>query len=138
MNKQFFSLLALLGIFALAFTACNDDDELTANITINETGSDLGGDVTGDGGSTSSTYTWTNNLQTVDYNMDITSAQGGSFQLSILDADGQSVLNETLVAGQGDDSRSGVSNVGIAGEWTVTVTATNFVGDGSFSISPGD
>lgn len=138
MIKKMYSLLAILSVFALTFTACNDDDELTANITINETGSDLGGDVTGDGGSASRSYDWENNLQTVDYNMDITAAQGGSFQLLIQDANGETVLNQVLEVGQGDDSRSGVSNAGVPGTWKVTVTATNFVGDGSFSISPGD
>jgi uncharacterized lipoprotein YehR (DUF1307 family) len=135
--KTLGSLLVILSL-SLAIISCGDDDEPTASVSINETASDLGGDVTGDGGSTEQSYTWTNSLSTVDWNMDITSVSGGSFNLSIKDADGANVLNQTLTAGQGDDSRSGVSSSGTSGVWTISVTLTNFNGDGSFSISPGD
>lgn len=130
--------LGFLLLFAFTVMSCEDEPELTASVTINETGSDLGGDVIGNGGSTTESYTWTNNLSTVDYNMDITAAQEGSFQLQITDADGKVVLNQTLTSGVGDDSKSGVSQSGTAGAWTVQVTLSNFKGDGSFSISPGD
>ena len=136
--KTYTSLLVILAAF-LFVAGCGEDDEApSASVSINETGSDFGGDVTGDGGSTEQSYTWTNNLSRVDWNMDITAAAGGSFNLSIDDADGNNVLSQTLTVGQGDDSRSGVSSAGTAGEWTITVTLTNFSGDGSFSISPGD
>ncbi|REE05628.1 hypothetical protein [Marinoscillum furvescens] len=130
--------LGFLLLFAFAVMSCEDEPELTASVSINETGSDLGGDVTGNGGSATESYTWTNNLTTVDYNMDITAAQEGSFQLQITDADGKVVLNQTLTSGVGDDSKSGVSQSGTAGEWTVEVILKDFKGDGSFSISPGD
>ena len=70
--------------------------------------------------------------------MDITAASGGSFQLIIKDANGSTVLNNTLTKGVGDDSASGVTNSGTEGDWQITVTLTNFNGDGSFSISPGN
>ncbi len=131
--------LATTLIMMLTIIGCGDDEgELMATISVNETGDTFGGDVTGDGGSTSESFTWTNNLTTADYNMDITSAAGGSMNISITDAQGASVLNQTLTAGQGDDSRSGVTSSGASGDWTVVITLTEFDGDGSFSLSPGD
>ncbi|MEQ9219521.1 MAG: hypothetical protein RLO17_15825 [Cyclobacteriaceae bacterium] len=132
------SLIALMLITGSLFISSCGEEDPTASVSINETGSDLGGDVTGDGGSTVRSYKWNNSLRTIDYNMDITAAKGGSFTLSVADADGTSVLNQTLVVGQGDDSKSGVSATGTSGEWTITVTLTDFNGDGSFSISPGN
>lgn len=138
-NLKLFGLI-FLGVFTILLSSCNNDDEpsLTASVSVNETGSDIGGDVTGNGGSTTQVITWNNSLRTVDWNMDITSSTAGSFNLSINDAEGNNVLNETLVRGQGDDSRSGVSSAGTAGDWTITITLTDFNGDGSFSISPGN
>lgn len=120
----------------LIVTACKED--LMASVSFNEVGDTLGGDVIGDGGSTTRTYTWNNSLPTADYNMDITASSGGSFNLNITDPTGKVVLNQTLVVGQGDDSKSGVTSSGATGEWTVTITLTNFDGDGSFSLSPGN
>ncbi|QCK17061.1 hypothetical protein DCC35_10985 [Mangrovivirga cuniculi] len=124
---------------------CKDDYEPYAHVTFTETGteientsSDIEGDVVGDGGSTTEVYTWNNSRTTVEFNMDITAVKGGSFNLTIQDADGVEVLNETLVVGQGDDSRSGVSASGTPGDWTVTVTLVEFNGDGSFSVNPGN
>ncbi len=136
MNSKIF--LTVLAVSALLFfTGCGEDDPV-ANITITAVGSDLDGDVTGNGGSRTQTFNWNNPKTTVDYNMDITAAKGGSFNLLIKDSAGATVVNQTLVKGQGDDSKSGVSSAGAAGAWTVTVTLVNFNGDGSFSISPGN
>lgn len=132
--------LLFLICFVASFTiiSCDDEAEPTAQISINETGSDLGGDVTGNGGSETNTFTWNNPQQTADWNMDITAAGGGSLRLTITDAGGQTVLNQTLQKGQSDDSRSGVTSTGTAGDWLITVSVTDFNGDGSFSLSPGN
>jgi hypothetical protein len=130
-------VLAAIVMTSVSFTSC-EKDEPFASVSINETGSDLGGDVTGDGGSVTESYLWNNPLPTADWNMDITSTVGGSFNLMIKDSDGVTVLNQTITAGQGDDSKSGVTSSGASGEWTITVTLTNFNGDGPFSISPGN
>jgi len=139
MKAMKFKTLVLVAIVmtSVSFTSC-EKDEPYASVSINETGSDLGGDVTGDGGSVTESYLWNNPLSTADWNMDITSTVGGSFILMIEDSDGVTVLNQTLTAGQGDDSKSGVTSSGASGEWTITVTLTNFNGDGSFSLSPGN
>ena len=137
LNFKFFGVILVLALTSLILTNCSKDNPF-ATVTINETGSDLGGDVIGDGGSTVESYTWNNPESTVDWNMDITATSGGSFNLTINDADGNKVLNETLVAGQGDDSKSGVSASGSSGDWTITINLTDFNGDGSFSISPGN
>ena len=130
-------MFSVVSVISLGLVSCSEDDP-TATVTINSTGSDFGGDVTGDGGSTTQNYTWSNSQATVEYNMDITAAVGGTFNLTIQDADGTNVLNETLQKGVGDDSKSGVSSAGTAGDWTVIITLTSFSGDGSFSLSPGN
>lgn len=138
MFKSLFSFrVATMLVLALILFSCNGDEPF-ALVSVNETGGTFGGDVNGDGGNTQQSYKWNNALTTVDWNMDITSLAGGSFNLSITDADGTNVLNQSLVAGQGDDSKSGVSSAGTAGEWTITITLANFDGDGSFSITPGN
>ncbi len=135
-NTKVLVLFFLAGLGSILLTSCKK--ELFATITITATGSDLDGDVTGDGGSTSQTYTWNNPQTTANWNKDITSSAGGSFRLVIKDADGAIVLDNTLTKGVGDDSASGVTNAGTVGDWQVTVTLTDFNGDGSFSISPGN
>ena len=133
--------LTLIGLFAISLalvTSCNKDDDPFARVTIEETGSDLGGDVTGNGGSTSESYVWNNSLASANWNMDITATNGGSFRLIIEDAEGAIVLDRILTAGEGEDTADGVTDLGTAGEWTIRVTLTDFNGDGSFSTSPGD
>jgi hypothetical protein len=104
-------------------------------ITFTPAGND--GDVTGGGGSATSTFDWTNSLTRAELNMDITASSGGSFQVVVKDADGNEVINETLTVGVGDDSKNVCSSSGTAGTWTVTVTVTEFSGDGSYSLSQG-
>ncbi len=128
----------MIAFISLATIGCSKDDEPMAKVNITAQNTDFDGDVTGQGGSLNKSYTWNNPLATVDYNMDITAASNGSFQLILQDADGAVVLDRTIVAGQGEDSRSGVSQAGVPGEWTVKIVLNNFKGDGSFSISPGN
>lgn len=127
----------ILCLSVVLFSAC-EEEELTASVSVNEVGGTFGGDVTGDGGSVIKSYSWNNTLQTADVNMDITASKGGSFTLTITDPGGVEVMNETLIYGQGEDSRSGVTTSGEPGDWTVTITLVNFNGDGSFSLTPGD
>ncbi len=127
--------------FLIFVASCSDDDTpLTANVTITtptQTG-DIGGDVTGNGGSYTQSYDYVNQLTTADYNMDFTSGPGGTFKMVVQDADGTEVLSKTLIKGQGDDSASGVTSQGTAGTWKVVITLTDFNGDGSFSLSEGN
>ena len=135
-NLLKFSLFALT---LTLFIACSDDDGPTAQITINsEATGDLGGDFTGNGGTASEIFTWQNARATADYNADITATASGVFLMNIKDADGTEVLNRTLGNTPEPDSFSGVTATGTAGEWTVTITVTNFSGDGSFSVSAGN
>lgn len=136
--KKVILFLTLL-LTSNAFISCSDDDGPTAQITINEgTTGDLGGDFTGNGGTALETFTWQNGQLTADYNADITATATGVFLMSIRDADGTEVLNRTLGDTPEPDSFSGVTSAGTAGEWTVTITVTNFSGDGSFSVSEGN
>ena len=125
----------------LILTACDnsDNDGLWAEITVNEgPEGDIGGDFTGNGGDATRTTEWTNSLTTADYNADITAPQGSVFQMVVRDADGKVVLDRSLQGGSEPDSLSGVTNSGTSGIWTVTITITDFAGDGSYSLSEGD
>lgn len=95
------------------------------------------GDITGSGGSVSSTHTWNNSQKKAELNMDITASYGSSCQIIVEDADGNEVLNETLKVGIGDDSKTVCSDSGTSGTWTVTIKLTDFNGDGSFTLSQG-
>lgn len=141
-------LFILTIVVATVFVGCsNDDDDGSVEIRVNGTvlfddGDDFNGDVDGDfsgtGGSASRTFIWLNNLTTADYNADITATAEGTFTMVVRDADGESVLNRSLNGASEPDSFSGVTDVGTAGLWTVTITLDSFNGDGSFSLSEGD
>jgi hypothetical protein len=135
---KFITLIAAILVAGVSFTSCEEDEDPKAIVSWNSIGDSLSGDVTGEGGSISKSYTWNNPLATADYNMDITAASGGSFNFKITDSEGTIVLNQTLTAGVGEDSKSGVTSSGASGQWTITVTLINFFGDGSFSLSPGN
>jgi len=143
--------LLLLTIFAMAssaLTSCsNDEDDVMAQVRVNgtvliENGDDYNGDVdgdfTGNGGTSSKTFSWNNALTTAEYNADITSSIGGGFKMTVMDADGKSVLDRSLNSGTEPDSFSGVTSAGAAGIWSVTISLTTFNGEGSFSISEGN
>ena len=131
--------ISLLTFVFTAFLACSDDDPALI-ASVNNTSisaEDFGGDVTGNGGSATEIFVWNNTLSTADYNMDITSSAGGSFRLMMTDAEGTTVIDQTLDGSVEPDSFSGVTSVGTPGDWTVTLTLSNFNGDGSYSVSSG-
>ena len=124
-----------------------DDSEQSVTVKVNgqvlfDNGDDFNGDVdgdfTGNGGSTTRTFVWQNNLSTADYNADITATSEGVFKMDVKDADGNVVLNKSLNGAVEPDSFSGVTSSRTSGIWTVTITLTSFNGDGSFSLSEGD
>ena len=130
-----------------AFVGCsNDDDDTMVQVRVNgvifDNGDDFNGDVdgdfTGNGGSATRTFIWLNNLTTADYNADITATSEGTFNMVVLDADGNTVLDRSLNGAVEPDSFSGVTDVGTSGIWSVTITVNSFNGDGSFSLSEGD
>ena len=142
LTKFFFMFFTVV-----AFVGCsNDDDDTMVQVRVNgvvfDNGDDFNGDVdgdfTGDGGSATRTFVWLNNLTTADYNADITATAEGTFNMVVLDADGNTVLNRSLDGAVEPDSFSGVTDSGTSGIWSVTITVNSFNGDGSFSLSEGD
>jgi hypothetical protein len=126
-------------ITSLLFSSCNNDDDLSANVTLTEgIDGDIGGDFTGNGGTTSETFNWQNDLSTADYNADITASTTGLFQMIVKDSEGMTVLDRSLNGGIEPDTFSGVTSSGEAGMWTVTINVSNFKGDGSFTLSEGN
>ena len=119
--------------------SCSNDDNLFANVTLTEgIDGDIGGDFTGNGGSTSKTFNWQNNLSTADYNADITASNTGLFRMIVKDSEGTTVLDRSLNGAVEPDTFSGATSSGKAGTWTVTINVSNFKGDGSFTLSEGN
>ena len=149
-----------MSVVALAFTlvffvACSNDDDTFARVTVNGTElttnssdfvvgdrSDFNGDIdasfTGNGGTATRMFSWNNNLNTADYNADITATAEGSFQMIVEDSQGVVVLDRTIDGATEPDSIDGVTSAGSPGIWVVTIRVTNFKGDGSFSMSEGN
>lgn len=146
MNFKSLSLIAIFFSMALFVTGCSKDDGPMAQVRVNgvvfDNGDDFIGDVDGDfigtGGSDSRTFVWQNSLSTADYNADITATSEGVFQMVVRDADETIVLDRSLNGAVEPDSFSGVTSSGTSGIWSVTITLTDFNGDGSFSLSQGN
>ncbi len=139
----------------MIMVSCTKDDDATASVTVNGTRltatpsnfvvgdrSDYNGDIdasfTGNGGSATRVFSWNNSLATADYNADITASAQGIFQMVVRDSAGDTVLDRSLNGAVEPDSFGGVTSSGETGIWTVTITVTDFNGDGSFSLSEGD
>ena len=146
-TKFYFMLLTIVA--TTVFVGCSDDDDsdTMAQVSVDGTvlfddGDDFNGDVdgdfTGNGGSATRTFLWMNNLTTADYNSDITASAEGTFNMLVLDADGNTVLNRSLDGASEPDSFSGVTDAGASGIWSVTISLSSFNGDGSFSLSEGN
>lgn len=131
-------LIVITTLFFLQ-SCSNDDDDLNANISLTEgVDGNIGGDFTGNGGNTTETFIWQNNLLTADYNADITASTTGLFQMIVKDSEGTTVLDRTLNGNVEPDSFSGVTTSGEVGMWTVTIIVSDFNGDVSFTLTEGD
>ena len=140
----------LLCSFPIILNSCSTDDDDNApeiEVMVNgeivfDNGDDFMGDVDGDfksnGGSGTRVFVWNNNLNTADFNADITATAVGSFRMVVRDADGVIVLDRTLMGNSEPDSISGVTDQGVSGLWSVSIVLTDFKGDGSFSLSEGN
>ncbi|RMG77131.1 MAG: hypothetical protein D6707_11525, partial [Bacteroidetes bacterium] len=108
----------------------------TGTVSIGSTGNDPRGDFTGSFDSGTYSFVWDNPKKRAELNYDITTSSG-SVQFIINDAKGNKVLDVTRAAGS-DDTFSGVTEEGKKGKWLIKIIFTQFNGDGSFSISPGE
>lgn len=152
MKKAINSLLftAILGFATITFTSCkkegctdvnannyNDeakkDDGTCTYPVINTAATGKSGDVSGEGGTASKTFTFTNSNTTVGWDMSM-GASTGSFQLTIKDAAGVVVVDKTLTAGSGPQDAAGTSAAGTAGTWTAIINLTKFTGRGDYSF----
>lgn len=142
--------LGLIAGFALTFNSCKKkgcmdtnadnymedakkDDGSCTYPTINTNGNGTSGDIAGQGGTASSTVMFDQTNATLGWDM-AQNASAGSFNLTILDADGTQVMTKTLVAGSGAQDASGTTSAGTTGSWSATVTLTDFVGTGDYSF----
>ena len=126
-------LLIMLSLILVSFTSCEKDD-LYATIKVVEP-DNKNGDIIGNGGSATKTWTFTNPNTRVGWDMTINDATSGSFQLILKDASGTVVLDNTLTAGSGPQSADGTTpEGGVAGTWNCTIKLTNFNGTGDYSF----
>lgn len=134
-------ILSYFFFVVIILASCSKDDPApTATIKVNPVNTvtnAVDGDIVGNGGSSSKTFTWPNTKATADYNMDMTVSVGGKFQMIIKDAAGVVVLDYTLIKGQTPDSKSGVTATGTPGTWTIIINVTSFNGSGSYDLSRG-
>lgn len=110
------------------------ENSYAGNVAIGSTGTNPGGDFTGNGDSGTYSFVWDNSSDRAELNFDITS-NTGNVQFVLKDAKGNEVLNQVRNAG-GEDTFSGVSDEGKKGNWLVEIILTDFNGDGSFSLTP--
>ena len=145
MKKLGLAVLPLIvAISLIGFASCSkeyEDREIitntyTGNIDITSVGQDPAGDFTGTGDSGTFSFAWKNPQRRASANFDITT-NTGSVQMIVKDNAGTVVLDRTLTAG-GVDSYSGVSDAGEEGIWIVELILTDFNGDGSYSLHPGN
>lgn len=144
------AIIAIATITASTFTACKKkgctdpnannysdkakkDDGTCTYPVINMSAAGTSGDISGGGGTASSSKTFTQNSSTLGWDMSI-GASTGSFNLTVKDANGTTVINRTLTAGVGAQDAAGTSSAGTPGIWTVTITLTNFTGTGDYSF----
>lgn len=111
------------------------ENNYSGAVLVTSSGSNPAGDFTGDGDSGSYSFAFDNPKTKVQVNFDITTPTG-SVRIVIEDKKGKTVLDQTLSGGSGTDTFSGLSSEGKKGVWKVTLTLTNFDGDGSYSINP--
>jgi hypothetical protein len=137
-------VIAAAVIAIVGLNSCSDEYEdreiitntYTGNIDVTSVGLDPAGDFTGNGDSGTFSFAWRNPQTRASANFDITS-NTGSVQMIVKDNAGTVVLDRTLTAG-GNDSYSGVSDAGEEGIWIVQMKLTDFNGDGSYSLHPGN
>ena len=145
--KKHFKIIAIALVLAGALiTSCKKYEEYdnhevventyTGNVETTSVGTDPAGDFTGSGDSGTYSFAWTNSKKKCSANFDITT-NSGSVQMIVNDAKGNEVLNVTRTS-DSEDSYSGVSEEGKAGNWLVTLILTDFNGDGSYSLHPGN
>lgn len=109
-----------------------DDGSCTYPV-INAAAGNRAGDISGAGGSASKSITFNQTSTTLGWDMS-QNATSGSFNLTVRDANGSVVINNTLTAGSGPQDASGTSSTGTAGTWRATITLTNFTGSGDYSF----
>lgn len=116
----------------LSFASC-DKDDLTASINVNSENNNSG-DVKGNGGTATKTWSFANSSSKAGWDMTINDATSGSFNLTLKDDAGTVMLDKTLSADSGAKSADGTTEEGIPGEWTATITLKNFDGTGDYSF----
>lgn len=131
--KKFNVLALFLLVIMSAMVSCSKKAEPTASVNVLATSNNMSGDVSGNGGSTSRVWKFNNSSTIAGWDMSM-NGSSGTFQLVLKDAAGAIKLDKTITAGVGVQSADGTTPAGTAGEWTATITLTNFSGSGDYSF----
>lgn len=140
-NLKIKTMKTILTVMILAITLVSCTDDLNYSASVNNrsySNGNFNGDVTGNGGNATYSFTFYNNEHTMDYNMDITADRYSAFRFILTDGHGYIVLDRTLFGRDYIDTFSGVTYHGVTGVWEATIIITDFNGDGSYSASIGD
>lgn len=98
--------------------------------------SDPDGDFVGDSNSGTFSFAWSNTKEKAKVKLDINGGSTGSISMTLNDAKGKEVFNESLTGASSDVSFEKITDAGKIGTWKVTLEFTNFKGDGSYEIDP--
>ena len=147
MKKMKTVALALMSLLlAGGIWSCEKNDEydnlevvensFSGNINPTSIDADPAGDFTGNGDSGTYSFAWINPGNAASITFDVTTSSG-TVKFVVEDAEGNEVLNKTRPSGD-LDSFSGLSEAGESGTWIITIVFSDFDGDGSYSIHPGE
>ena len=128
MKSRSLPFLTVLGLMMLA--GCSGD----AVFGITSLSDNFDATVSGDGDSGSTTSDWVNAGSQADVSFSLGVGTTGTVELTIRDAGGDVVYQQTI-SSDGQDSRSGLTSVGTPGTWEVKIEVSDLNGTASISLS---
>ncbi|WP_224489861.1 hypothetical protein [Robertkochia flava] len=127
------------------FNSCSliepQEDDLHARITLDpDISKGVSGEVSGDGGNEVRILRWTNPETTATLNLELVPGTDGNIIVRVHDAERMEVLKRywSLEDADGAFVISGVSAGGASGLWSVSISLSNFEGDGSYAVINGN
>ena len=118
-----------------------EEDDFEARISLDaDISKGVSGEVYGDGGHEVRILRWTNPGTSVTLILELMPGTDGDIVVRVNDAERMEVLNRYWSAEEANGSFviSGVSAEGAPGLWSVSISLSNFDGDGSYSVTNGN
>jgi len=111
------------------------ENSYTGTISI-DNDSDPDGNFTGNGNSGTFAFAWINSKEKAKVKLSLDNSSSGNVQIILNDAKGKEKFKKSLTGGDNDISFEEFSEAGKIGTWKITLTFSNFNGNGSFEIDP--